>query len=78
MKELKRKLRSKSKPELLDIANKSGLTELETELVLARICQQHSRDQSAEELCMSYSSATDHFCNALKKIQSWYAYTPAN
>lgn len=75
MKELKKRLRSKSKPELLDIANKSGLTPLETDLILARICQQHSRDKAAIDLCVSNSCATDHFCNALKKIQSWYAYS---
>ena len=75
MKDLKRKLRQKSKPELLDIAIKSGLTKLETDLVLARICQQHTRDRSALDLCVSNSCATDHFCNALKKIQSWYSYS---
>lgn len=75
MKELRRLLRGKSKPELLDIASKSGLTKLETELLVSRICQQHSRDKSAIDSCISNSCATDHFCNALKKIQSWYAYT---
>lgn len=75
MKDLKKILRGKSKPELLDIAEKCGLTKLETDLILARICQQHSRDRAAMDLCVSNSCATDHFCNALKKIQSWYAYS---
>lgn len=74
MKALRKQLRSKSKPELLDISLKSGLTQLETDLILARICQQHSRDKAAIELNISNSCATDHFCNALKKIQSWYSY----
>ena len=74
MKELKKEVRGKSKPELLDIAEKSGLTSLETDLILSRICKQHSRDESAIELCVSNSCATDHFCNALRKIKSWYAY----
>jgi hypothetical protein len=78
MKNLKRELRGKSKPELLDIADKSGLTELETDLILERICKQHSRDKAAIELCVSNSCATDHFCNALKKIESWYTYQPSN
>lgn len=77
MKDLRRQLRSKSKPELLDIAKKSGLTSLETDLILARICQQQSRDKAASELCVSNSCATEHFCNALKKIQSWYNYISA-
>ena len=75
MKELRKTLRSKSKPELLDIADKCGLTKLETDLILARICQQHSRDKAASDLCVSNSCATDHFCNALKKIKSWYEYS---
>ena len=75
MQEMRKKLRSKSKVELLDIAEKSGLTELETNLVIARICKQHSRDRSAIDSCVSNSCATDHFCNALKKIQSWSSYT---
>lgn len=74
MKDLRRKLRQKSKPELLDIANKCGLTKLETDLLIARVCQQHTRDRSAIDLCVSNSCATDHFCNALKKIKSWYSY----
>ena len=75
MKELRKLLRGKSKPELLNIAECSGLTELETNLIIARICQQHSRDKSAMDLGVSPSCATDHFCNALKKIKSWYSYT---
>lgn len=74
MKDLKRFLRGKSKPELIDIALQSGLTRLETNLILARICQQHSRDKSAVDLGVSPSCATEHFCNALKKIKSWYEY----
>lgn len=76
MNKLKRLLRGKSKPELLDIATNSGLTELETKLIISRICQQHSRDRSAIDSCVSPSCATEHFCNALKKIQSWYDYKP--
>lgn len=75
MKELRRKLRQKSLPELLDIARKSGLTKLETDLLISRVCQQHTRDRSALDLSVSNSCATDHFCNALKKIESWYSYS---
>ena len=74
MSNLKRELRSKSRPELLDIAIKSGLTELETDLIISRICKQHSRDRSAMDLHISYSCATDHYCNALKKIESWFRF----
>lgn len=74
MNKLRKELRSKSKPELLDLANKVGLTQLETELILSRICSQHSRDKSAIDTCISPSCATEHFCNALKKIQSFYRY----
>lgn len=75
MKELKRLLRGKSKPELIDISVRCGLTQLETDLIISRICQQHSRDKSAIDSGVSPSCATDHFCNALKKIKSWYSYT---
>lgn len=78
MKELRKMLRSKSKPELLEIAAKSGLTKLETDLLLSRICQQHSRDKSAIENYISNSCATTHFCNALKKIESLYSYLSIN
>ena len=78
MQSLRQQLREKSKIELLDIAEKSGLTELETKLVLIRICQQQSRDYSAMETGVSNSCATDHYCNALKKIKSWYSYTTKN
>lgn len=74
MKEIRRLLRSKSRPELLDIAEKSGLTDLERDLIVVRICQQKTRDRSAIDLNISNSCATDHFCNALKKIKSWYSY----
>lgn len=78
MKELRKTLRSKSKPELLEIAAKSGLTKLETSLLLSRICQQQSRDKSAIDNFISNSCATTHFCNALKKIQSFYSYLSVN
>lgn len=74
MKELRRRLREMSTVELLDIASKSGLTNLETNLIVARICKQNSRDRSAIDNGVSNSCATDHFCNALKKIESWYKY----
>ena len=78
MKELRKKLREMSTVELLDVAAKSGLTTLETDLVVARICKQNSRDKSAIDNGVSNSCATDHFCNALKKIQSWYRYVNAS
>jgi hypothetical protein len=74
MKDLRKELRSKSKPELLALASKSGLTELETGLLIARVCFQHSRDRSAIDFSISNSCATDHFCNALKKIESLYSF----
>lgn len=74
MKSLRRELRGKSKPELLSIAESAGLTQRETELLISRICQQNSRDKSAIDFHMSPSCATDHFCNALKKIESWYSF----
>ena len=74
LRDLRKELREKSKPELLCIAEEAGLTKRETDLLLSRICQQNSRDKSAMDSHISPSCATEHFCNALKKIQSWYSF----
>lgn len=74
MDKLRKHLRGLSRPELLNVAENSGLTPLETQLVISRICQQHSRDRSARDTSVSNSCATNHFCNALKKIDSWYKF----